>query len=100
MVGVAGATYVVFVARRPMRWTGYQPVLEDRLWHIVFPLIAYVGVLVAAMMLTSHPHPMLFIVGAAQLLLILIGIHNAWDNVTYIVVTFTQPPDSPASGSE
>jgi hypothetical protein len=31
----------------------------------------------------SHARPALFGVGAAALLLLFIGIHNAWDAVTY-----------------
>ena len=33
----------------------------------------------------SHPRSALFLVGAAALLLLFIGIHNAWDTVTYHV---------------
>jgi hypothetical protein len=37
--------------------------------------------------LRSNPQLALFVVGAAALGLLLIGIHNAWDTVTYIVVS-------------
>jgi hypothetical protein len=33
------------------------------------------------------PHdeaPLLFVIGASALLLLFVGIHNAWDSVTYI----------------
>lgn len=33
----------------------------------------------------SHPRPVLFVVGAAELLLLFVGIHNAWDIVTFHV---------------
>jgi hypothetical protein len=33
----------------------------------------------------SHARPALFVVGAATLLLLFVGIHNAWDAVTYHV---------------
>jgi hypothetical protein len=33
----------------------------------------------------SHARPALFVVGAASLLLLFIGIHNAWDTVTHLV---------------
>jgi hypothetical protein len=32
-----------------------------------------------------YPHASLFVVGTAALLLLFIGIHNAWDIVTYHV---------------
>jgi hypothetical protein len=36
--------------------------------------------------LPRTPQPALFVVGAAALGLLLIGIRNAWDTVTYIIV--------------
>jgi hypothetical protein len=32
-----------------------------------------------------HTHELLFVVGAATLLLLFVGIHNAWDAVAYHV---------------
>jgi len=84
--GLAGAAYVVIVARRMRRQADYQPVLEDWLWHVVFPLVSYVALVAAALALPSNPAPTLFVVGAATVLFLFIGIHNAWDTVTYIVV--------------
>jgi hypothetical protein len=40
--------------------------------------------------LRSQAHRVLFVVGAALLLLLFIGIHNAWDIVTYITVEEAQ----------
>jgi len=39
-----------------------------------------------------HPRPALLVVGAAALVLLFIGIHNAWDIVTYHV--FVKKRDS------
>ena len=82
--GLGGMIYVVIVLRRARRQTDYQPVLEDWLWHTVFPLVSYTALLVAAMLLPGHPAPALFVIAAATVLLLFIGIHNAWDNVIYI----------------
>ncbi len=68
------------------RQAAYRPVLEDWLWHVVFPLVSYVALVAAALVLPSNPAPILFVVGAATILFLFIGIHNAWDTVTYIVV--------------
>ena len=84
--GLAGTAYVVIVARRMRRQAAYRPVLEDWLWHVVFPLVSYVALIAAALVLPSNPAPTLFVVGAATVLFLFIGIHNAWDTVTYIVV--------------
>ncbi len=90
--GAAGVVYGVIVVRRARSQTGYRPVLEDWLWHAVFPLIAYAVLLIAAVVLRSYPQKALFAVGATALLLLFIGIHNAWDTVTYIAAGGLQPP--------
>jgi len=82
--GLGGMIYVVIVLRRARRQTDYQPVLEDWLWHTVFPLVSYTALLVAAILLPGHPAPALFVIAAGTVLLLFIGIHNAWDNVVYI----------------
>jgi len=91
LCGLGGVSYVVIVLRRVRRQTDYQPVLEDWLWHTVLPLVSYSALLVAALLLPSHPAPALYIIAAATVLLLFIGIHNAWDNVTYIALELAQP---------
>ncbi|MEO8954839.1 MAG: hypothetical protein ABI396_15480 [Ktedonobacteraceae bacterium] len=91
LVGLGGVTYVVIVARRAGRQTTYKPVLEDWLWHMIFPLVSYTALLVAAILLESNPVPALFAISAATVLLLFISIHNAWDTVTYIIVEYAQP---------
>jgi hypothetical protein len=89
--GLGGMIYVVIVLRRVRRQKDYQPVLEDWLFHTVFPLVSYTALLVAAMLLPGQPVPALFVIAAATLLLLFIGIHNAWDNVMYIATELSQP---------
>ena len=89
--GLGGMIYVVIVVRRARRQTDYQPVLEDWLWHTLFPLVSYTALLVAAIVLPGHPAPALFVIAAGTLLLLFIGIHNAWDNVLFIAVDLSQP---------
>jgi hypothetical protein len=94
LCGLGGAIYVVIVLRRLRRvrqQTNYTPVLEDWLWHTVFPLVSYTALVVAAIMLPGNPAPALFVTGAATVLLLFIGIHNAWDTVTYLVLEQSQP---------
>jgi hypothetical protein len=89
--GLGGVTYVVIVLRRARRQTDYQPVLEDWLWHTVFPLVSYTALVVAAIVLPGNPVPALFVIAAVTVLLLFIGIHNAWDTVTYVAVELSQP---------
>ena len=84
--GLVGVVYVCIVIRRTRRQSGYAPVLEDWIWHIVLPLAAYAAPAAAAFALTRHPLPSLFVVGASSLLLLFVGIHNAWDTVTYVLL--------------
>ncbi|HAE82343.1 MAG TPA: hypothetical protein DCK85_03055 [Ktedonobacter sp.] len=88
--GLGGVTYVVIVVRRTRRQTDYKPVLEDWLWHTVFPLVSYTVLVFAAILLQSNPVPVLFGIGAATVLLLFIGIHNAWDAVTYLTIEYSQ----------
>lgn len=83
--GSAGATYMVIVLRRTGQ-TEYMPVFEDWLFHDALPLAAYIGVLLAALTMARRPTPSLFVIGAASVLLLFVGIHNAWDTVTYLIV--------------
>jgi hypothetical protein len=89
--GLGGVTYIVIVVRRARRQTDYEPVLEDWLWHAVFPLVSYTALVVAAILLLGNPVLALFGIGAVTVLLLFIGIHNAWDTVTYVAVGQSQP---------
>jgi hypothetical protein len=89
--GLGGATYVLIVLRRMRRQADYQPVLEDWMWHTVFPLVSYTALVVAAIVLPGNPAPALFGIAAGTVLLLFIGIHNAWDNVIYIAIELSRP---------
>ena len=91
--GVAGIVYAAIVVRRTRRQQGYRPVLEDWLWHAGFPFLAYSGLCVAALALRPSPTTALFLTAVATILLLFIGIHNAWDAVTYIAVERQPAPD-------
>ena len=91
LCGLGGVMYVVIVVRRTRRQTDYNPVLEDWLWHTVFPLVSYTALVVAAIVLTGNPVPALFVISAVTVLLLFTGIHNAWDAVTYIAIERSQP---------
>ena len=53
---------------------------------MAFPLLANVLLIVAAFVLPKNPSPALYIVGSAMMLLLLVGIRNAWDMVTFLAV--------------
>ena len=86
VVGVAGLVYSFVVLRRAMRQRDYKPVLEDWVWHAALPMLAYAGFVVAGLGLVGPSEDSLYVVGGATLLLVFIGIHNAWDTVTYVTL--------------
>lgn len=85
--GLGGLGYACLAIRRARRQTAYKPVLEDWIWHAALPSSAYAALVVAALLLRTTTQAALFVIGAAALGFLLIGIHNAWDTVTHIVVT-------------
>ena len=94
--GVAGLAYAMIVLIRARRQTLYVPVLEDWIWHNVLPLVAYATLLVAAVVLQRSPETILFVIGGTALLLLFVGIHNAWDSVVYIALRRQQRPEGRA----
>jgi len=89
VVGVFGVGYASVVWRRTTRTKVYTPVLEDWIWHVVFPFASHLAVVVASFFtLTSSPYYTMFAFGAASLLLLFVGIHNAWDTTTYITTVY------------
>jgi len=94
--GLAGLVYAAIVIRRARRQTDYKPVFEDWLFHAALPVIAYASIVVGAIEMLARTDTALFAIAAATLLLVFIGIHNAWDTVTWI--TFVAK-DRPVNGS-
>jgi hypothetical protein len=89
LLGVAGAVglvYVVIVTFRAARQDGYKPVFEDWLWHSALPFVSYALLLAGSITLSRDTTAALFMIATMALLLLIIGIHNAWDTVTFIVV--------------
>ena len=95
IASLGGLASGVLVVRRARRLVTYRLVLHDWTWHTAFPLTAYVALIVAALVLPRRPAPALFGIGAVLVLLLIIGIRNAWDIVTYIAVE-PAPPEDPS----
>jgi hypothetical protein len=92
ILGAAGVIYGLIVVRRARRVTGYKPELEDWIFHCVLPLVAYLTLLIAGVTLTFRHVPALFGVALFALILLFVGIHNAWDTVTYVTLALRPPP--------
>jgi hypothetical protein len=90
LVGISGIVYAIIVGRRMRSQTTYRPVFEDWSFHCLLPLAAYGILAVSAPVARTQARPALFLVGAATLILLFVGIHNAWDAVIYHVLSHKQ----------
>jgi hypothetical protein len=98
--GLAGILYTALVVRRLHRVETYAPVLEDWLWYGTCPLVAYAALLAAALLLPGNPVAALFVVGGVVIFLLFLGIRNAWDVVTFLVVERLAQQDGQNEGKE
>jgi hypothetical protein len=100
IVGLGGIVYEIIVARRMRIQTIYTPVFEDWLCHVLLPLVAYATMGASAFVARLNVGVALSITGAVVLLLLFIGIHNAWDAVTYHVFSKRRQQAKPERKSE
>jgi hypothetical protein len=71
---------------RMRRQRGYTPARSDWISHILLPLIAYVCLLGSALVVWVDAGAALYSVAAGALLLLYVGIHNAWDAATWMAI--------------
>ena len=91
LCGLFGVAYIALVIRRAHSQESYTPEASDWLWHAAIPLVGYASFLVSAFTLPTHAASSLFVIAGSALLLLYVGIHNAWDTVTYIAVRRGMP---------
>lgn len=90
VAGFSGIAYSVIVARRMSTLSMYRPELEDWLFYALIPLAGYAALASSAFAAPSHTRLALFVVGGATLVLLFVGIHNAWDSIAYHVFVSKQ----------
>jgi hypothetical protein len=86
LCGVGGTIYTLIIFQRVRRQNIYTPVLEDWIWHVLLPFVAYIALFVSSVALFSRETFVLFIIAASTVIFLFIGIHNAWDTVTYLTL--------------
>lgn len=84
LVGLIGVIYNARLIRRTKRLTIYTPDFEDWSLYFFIPLLTYVVLLAGAIALPLAPVHALFVLAGCVVVLIFLGIRNAWDVVTYI----------------
>jgi hypothetical protein len=95
VAGLGGIVYLVRVMYLARRLETYRPDLEDWIWFTVLPFIAYGALCAGGIALRAVPAEALFAVAGGVVLLIFIGIRNAWDVVTYIAIGPAEKPPAP-----
>jgi hypothetical protein len=86
LCAIAGVVYTTMTTRRILRG-GWQedPHWSDKWFYGILPAIDYIGLAAAAGLALVDPRGSAYGVGAAMLILLLIGIRNAWDLATFLV---------------
>jgi hypothetical protein len=79
-VGLAGLIYGGVIAANMRRHGGeYVPVREDWIWNVILPTLVYGCLFGMAVLVWHRPVQSLFGVATLSLMLLFIGIRNAWD---------------------
>lgn len=86
ILGFSGLIYSVIVVLRMRRQSAYKPEFEDWLFHCFLPMISYAALALASIAAPWRTRQALFGIAGTVLMLLFIGIHNAWDNVSYHVL--------------
>jgi len=94
LMGLYGVVSALIVMYRTRRFAAYRADLEDWTWYMVLPFIAYAVLLAGAIMLALVPAKAPFALAGSVALLIFIGIHNAWDVVTFLAIGGHEEPPS------
>jgi hypothetical protein len=85
VTGVAGLVYCATLISRMLALSSrYKPFLSDWIWNVVLPVLAYLALAVTGFILPRQVAASLYTVSGAVLLLLFIGIHNAWDVVVWM----------------
>ena len=96
LTALYGIGYTLLVMRRARRLTVYRPDAEEWIWYAILPFAAYVAILAGAVGLPPSAAEALFALAGGTILLIFIGIHNAWDVVTYLVIHGVPADEAPS----
>ena len=85
--GIAGLLYTCVTIVHVLHFsTNYKPVVEDWLWHVLAPLVAYTCLIATSVLVRHEPSETLYAVAAVLTILLFIAVHNAWDVAVSIAV--------------
>ncbi|GAC1411892.1 MAG: hypothetical protein NVSMB64_21960 [Candidatus Velthaea sp.] len=99
LVGAGGMSYVAHIGHRTSKLQTYRPDVEDWAWNVLLPFSAYAALAGGAIAMPANAALALYAPAAAVVLLIFVGIHNAWDVVTFLATGKAEAlPDRPPNG--
>jgi hypothetical protein len=91
-IGLAGLIYGGVIGAGMRRHRGeYVPVREDWMWNVILPTLVYGCLLAMAFLVWRRPAQTLYGVASLTLMLLFIGIRNAWDIAVWMSL-YKKPP--------
>jgi hypothetical protein len=97
--GIAGLLYVASITWKIVRRVSdYLPVLEDWVFNVILPAVCYGVLLATGLIVAARPEVALYGVAAASVLLLVTGIHNAWDIAVWMSLRTQQAASTEGAG--
>ena len=100
IIGAIGLAYACWIGAAARRTTNYVPVFEDWLFHVMLPILAYGTLFITGIVVHSRPLAALYVIAVSALLLLFVGIHNAWDAAIFMAIKRREPPPSPPPAAD
>ena len=95
-LGAAGAVGLVYIgvitAAMQRLAIDYEPVAEDWIWNVILPAMVYGALLATGLLIWRWPQQCMYGAATVVVLLMIIGIHNAWDIAVWNTI---RPPVDP-----
>lgn len=83
ILGVAGLAYM-FATGAHAAWRRSDLAFDDWVWYVALPFLSYLAICGCGIALWNKAAAAFYVIGGAAILLLAIGIRNAWDLVVYI----------------
>jgi len=95
LLGIGGAAGFIYSLVVWVRISALNLDIPDRLWYAVLPVLSYALLAVAAGLAFLNMAPCLELLAAALVSLLIVGMHNAWDMATFMVLRGGNDADRP-----
>ena len=92
VAGAAGLIYGAVIAANMHGHPDYNPVREDWVFNVIVPTLLSGCLLAMAVLVWHRPTQTLYVVAALLLILLFIGIRNAWDIAVWVTLHRRREP--------